>query len=209
MDKLIEQFIINFGAKDIWAGFLMLAIFYILKKEPFKIFAHLNEQKNKDVFQAKSLLESEKLGKESNELLREHLENFAFKKFYGINANREMRSALLKFYNKHYNSIGWNDLRRAYPYIQKDSPSIKVHLPFISHLGRWAVTCLSWFIGLYALLVILVAFISKTENQLQFFGLTFLSLALLGAAMFFSSINWPFHSAVKIRDCSKKQKKSK
>lgn len=106
MNKLIEQFVANLSAGDIWAGFLMLAIFYILKKEPFKVFTHFNDQKIKDIDQAKSLLESEKLGEESNELLREHLENYAFKKYYGINANKDMRSALLKFYQKHQNTVG-------------------------------------------------------------------------------------------------------
>lgn len=204
MNKLIEHFIANLSTGDIWAGFVMLAIFYVLKKEPFKIFAHFNDQKNKDIDQARSLLESEKLGKESNELLREHLESYAFKKFYGINANKEMRAALLKFYQKHQSTIGWHDLNRAYSYIKPDGSSIKVELSLGSHVGRWAVTGLSWFIGLYAILIIILAFLSKADNQIQFFALTSLSVALLVAAMLFSSMNWPYHSAVKIRDCATK-----
>jgi len=202
VNKLIEQFIANLSAGDIWTGFLMLAIFYVLKKEPFKIFTHFNDQKIRDIDQAKSLLESEKLGKESNELLREHLESYAFKRYYGITANRDMRTALLKFYQKHQNTVGWHDLKRADSYIKPDGSSIKVVLSLGSHIGRWAVTSLSWFIGLYALLIIVIAFISKTDNQVQFFALTFLSVALLVAAMLFSSMNWPYYSAIKIRDCA-------
>ncbi len=198
----MEQFVANLNAGDIWAGFLMLAIFYVLKKEPFKVFTHFNDQKIRDIDQAKSLLESEKLGKESNELLREYLENYAFKKYYGINANKDMRAALLKFYQKHQSIVGWHDLRRAYSYIKSDGSSIKVTLSLGSHIGRWTVTTLSWFIGLYALLIIVIAFISKTDNQVQFFAFTFLAMALLVAAMLFSSMNWPYHSAIKIRDCA-------
>jgi len=202
VNKLIEQFIVNLSVGDIWVGFLMLAIFYVLKKEPFKVFTHFSEQKNRDIEQAKSLLESEKLGKDSNELLREHLENYAFKKFYGINANKEMRASLLKFYQKHQRQVGWHDLRRAYSYIKPNEPSIKVELSIGDHIGRWAVTGLSWIIGLYALLIIVLAFISKAENQIQFVALTALSVALLFAAMLFSSMNWPYHSALKIRNCT-------
>lgn len=201
MNTLIDQFISNLNTGDIWAGFLMLAIFYVLKKEPFKIFAHYNEKRIKDIDQAKSLLESDKLGKESNELLREHLEHYSFQKFYGISANKDMRSTLLKFYQKHQDTIGWSDLKRAYSFIKPEGPSIRVKLSLGNHLGRWAVTSFSWFIGLYSLLIIILAFISKPESQLQFIALTFLSVALLVAAMLFSSMNWPYHSALKIQDC--------
>lgn len=209
MNKLIDQFIDNLSAGDIWVGFLMLAIFYILKKEPFKVFTHFRDQKIKDIEQAKSLLESDKLGKESNELLREHLEHYTFKKFYGISANKEMRTALLKFYQKHQRNIRWHDLRRAYPHIKPDGSSIKIELSWGNYISRWAVSGLSWLIGLYALLIIILAFLSKAESQFQFFTLTLLSASLLVAAMFFSTINWPFNSAVKIRGCFTKTLKDK
>lgn len=203
MNKLIEEFVANLSTGDVWVGFLMLAIFYILKKEPFKVFSHFSEQKIKDIDQAKALLESEKLGKESNELLKEHLEHYTFRKFYGISANTTMRSALLKFYQKHQDVIGWNDLRRAFPFTRLCGSSIKVEISWYNHISRWSVTLLSWFMGLYSLLIITVTFLSKTENQLQFFALTALSTFLLVTALFFSSLNWPYHSAVKIHACNK------
>ena len=203
MGKLIEQFIVNLNAGDIWVGFLMLAVFYVLKKEPFKILTHFNEQKIKDIDQAKSLLESNILGKEANELLREHLEYYSVKKYYGISADKSMRIALLKFHNKYSKEIGWHDLKRSYPYIKPDGSSIKIELSWGSHVGRWAVTGLSYFIGLYSILIIILAFLSKTDNQLHFFSLTFLSIILLVTAVLFSTINWPYFSAVKIKDCVK------
>lgn len=202
MNKLIDEFVTNLGAGDIWVGFLMLAIFYILKKEPFKVFTYFSEQKSKDIDQAKALLESEKLCKESNELLREHLEHYTFHKYYGISANKDMRSALLKFYQKHQDVIGWHDLRRAFPYTRPCGTSIKVKISWYNHLSRWSVTLLSWFMGLYSILIIAVTFISKTDNGLQFFALTGLSVFLLITALFFSTLNWPYHSAIKIQACS-------
>lgn len=199
MNILIEQFISNLSTGDVWIGFLMLAIFYALKKEPLKVFAHFNQRKTKDIDQAKALLESDKLGKEANELLREYLEHYSFKRFYGINANRDMRSALLKFYQNFQGKFGWQELKSAYPYMKLDGSIIKIRLHWTSHLWRWVVTCLSWFIGLYSLLIIVLVVFTKTDSKIQFFALTFLSVALLVTAMLFSSINWPYHSAIKIQ----------
>lgn len=200
MTPLIEEFIKNLNTGDIWLGFLVLAVFYVLKKEPFKVFTHFSEQKNKDIEQARILLESERLTKESNKLLREHIETYAFKKYYGIHANREMRIALLNFHQKYQNDIGWYDLKRAFPYINLNGSKVAITLTWQNHLGRFLVTGLSWFIGLYSGLIMVLAFLARNESPTQFTLLTFLSLILLGAAMFFSSINLPYHSANKIKN---------
>ncbi len=203
MNTLIEEFIRNLNTGDVWIGFLALAIFYVLKKEPFKILSHFNELKIKDIEQAKSLLESEKLTKESNELIREYIENYTFKKYYGINANREMRSSLLKFYQKHQQKIGWHDIKRAYLYIKQDGTKIEISMSWTNHFGRWLITGLSWFVGFYSVMIIILAFLSRNDNSTQFILLTFWSVMLLGAAMLFSSINWPYHSAIKISKLTK------
>ncbi|MGS3149722.1 hypothetical protein ACB268_02605 [Aeromonas sanarellii] len=96
MDSLLQYFTNTIGTDKIWVGFLLLAIYYILKKEPFKIFAHFSDRKDKEHELAKALLESGKLGKEANDFLREHLEKIAFHRYYGIYADSDMRSALGK-----------------------------------------------------------------------------------------------------------------
>jgi hypothetical protein len=203
----MEQFILNFNAGDIWVGFLALAIFYILKKEPFKVFTHLSERKIKDIEQAKALLESDKLSNDINSLIREHLENYAFKKYCGINANKEKRQTLIKFHKKHKSKIGWHDLRRAYAYLGSDDSKIDINLRWYNHLNRWFVTGLSYLIGAYALLIIILAFLTKYNDQMQFFAFTFLSVMLLFSALIFSSMNFPYHSAVKINKCVKNYNK--
>jgi VIT1/CCC1 family predicted Fe2+/Mn2+ transporter len=207
MSKLMEQFILNFNTGDIWVGFLALAIFYILKKEPFKIITHFSERKIKDIEQAKSLLESDKLSKDINSLIREHLENYAFRKYCGINANKEKRQTLIKFHQKYKSIIGWHDLRRASAYLGTDDSEIKVNLRWYNHLNRWVVTGLSYFIGGYSLIIIILAVLTKYNDQVQFIAFTFLSVMLLFSALFFSSINWPYHSAVKISSCVKNSNK--
>jgi len=202
MNKLIEYFIESVNVGDVWAGFIILAIGYILKKEPFKIFAYFSDKKSKDIEQAVTFLESEKLTKEANELIREYIENYTFKKYYGINANKEMRLALLKFYKKNSKNIDWYDLKIAYHLYELDGSKVKVVLNWKNHLGRWATTIMSHLIGLYALSIIIIAFLNHYENDLKFIVLTSVSLVLWVAALLFSSINWSYYSAKKIDKCN-------
>lgn len=198
MDKLIEFFITNVGTDKIWIGFLFFAIYYVVQKEPFKIFTHFSEKKEKEHELAKSLLEMEKLGKEANEFLKEHLERIAFQKYYGINADADMRTALIKFQKKHQRKIGWHHLRRAYQNVSLEGSTLVAKLGWGDHVLRWLVTAMCWPIGSYAVTVIFFAILNGTQNKLRFFELTFAALLLLAATMLFSSMNWPYHSTRKI-----------
>ena len=109
-----------------------------------------------------------------------------------------MRAALLKFYNKNEVKVGWHDLRRAYPSIYLDGAKIKVNINWWDHVMRWLVTVISWGIGVYAIFVLVAAAIIRVENQLHFFGLSIVAIFLLMLALFFSCLNWPYHSARKI-----------
>ena len=153
METLVQYFTNNIGTDKIWTAFLLLAIYYILKKEPFKVFAHFSDKKEKENELAKALLESEKLGKEANEFLREHLEKMAFRRYYGIHADPEMRSALLKFYKKHQRQLGWHDLRQSYGNIKLVGTKITAQLSWFDHALRWMVTGMCYVIGAYALFV--------------------------------------------------------
>jgi len=199
METLVQYFTNNIGTDKIWTAFLLLAIYYILKKEPFKVFAHFSEKKGKEHELAKALLESEKLGKEANEFLREHLEKMAFHKYYGIHADHEMRSALLKFYKKHQRKLGWHDLRRSYANIKLEGTKVTAHLSWFDHALRWMVTGMCFVIGAYALFVMVYAIlIVGTANRVQFFTLTAAALVLLLTTMFFSSMNWAYHSTRRV-----------
>lgn len=205
MRKLIDEFALGLVAGDVWVGFIMLVFFYIIRKEPFKIFTYFNEQKSKDIEQAKSLLESKRLGKDSNELIRDHLERYFFNKYYGINTDKKMRVALLEFYKKYQGAVRWHDLKRAYTYIRLDGSIVTIKLSFFSRFGSWVVNALSCLVGLYALLIIVLAVLYKMDEQVEFFILTFMSIGLLVAALLFSTMNWPYYSAIKMRDCAAKE----
>lgn len=195
MEKLIEYFITNMSVEKMWVAFLALAIYYILKKEPFKVFSHFSEKREREHELAKELLESEKLTKEANEFLREHLEHYAFKRYYGISADAEMRSALIKFQRKHQRDLSWPQIRRAYLNVQLKGTKITAKLDMLDHVFRWLVTVLCILISGYALVVIILVTLTNSEmERQQFFYLTIIALGLLCAAVLFSSLNWSYHN---------------
>ncbi len=162
------------------------------------MFQHFADQKYKELEVAKSLFESG-LSDQSNELLREHLERFTFSNYYGIHANRDMRITLQNFQKPHENEISWIDLKRAYHFIKPEGDPFKIRLSFFSHFGRWLVTGLSWLVGIYSVVIMFMALWTKINEPLQYISLTALSVMLLFTALVFSSLNWPYHRAVKIR----------
>ncbi|KQX91193.1 hypothetical protein [Variovorax sp. Root473] len=207
MEKLAEFFVQNATTDKMWIAFLALAIYYVLKKEPFKVFEHFSQKQEKEHTLAKELLETGRLTKDANEFLREHLEHYAFKRYYGISADAEMRIALVKFQKKHQREISWAQLRRAYTNIKLSDTKLEARLGWIDHAFRWFVTILCWATGGYALVVIgLAAYAGSQFGRLQFFGLTIVALMLLLAAMFFSSMNWPYHNTRAIMKLLKKEK---
>ena len=200
MDKLLNQFVEYHNAGNLWIGFLMLGVFYILKKKPFKIFTYFTDKKTKDISQAHALLESNKLSKDIDELLQEYIEWELFVKYYGISAAKQMRSALLGFYSKNQKKVGWHDLRRAYTYIYLDGTNVKVNIKWWQCPMRWVVTFISWSISLYAFVFLVGGVLKMTANPLHFYGLSIMAFFLLVLAMLFSSLNWPYHSARKISE---------
>lgn len=199
MEKLAEFFVENATTDKVWLAFLILAIYYILKKEPFKVFEYFSQRRAKEHTLAKELIESGKLTKEANEFLRDHLEHYAFKRYYGVSADAEMRNALLKFQRKHQREISWSQVRPAYPNIKLIEGNIEAHLEPLDHLSRWSVSVLCWLTGGYAGFVLLVAIYSALQgNGLQFLGLAVVALLLLLAAVLFSSLNWSYHNTRKV-----------
>jgi len=195
MEKLVEFFVQNATTDKMWIAFLALAIYYVLKKEPFKVFEHFSQKQEKEHTLAKELLETGKLSKDANEFLREHLEHYAFKRYYGISADAEMRNALLKFQRKHQREISWAQVRRACINIKLRGSKLEAKLGLLDHIFRWFVTTLCWLVGAYALFVIgLAVYAGSQIGRPQFFGLTAVALVLLLVAMFFSSMNWPYHN---------------
>lgn len=200
MEKLVEFFVNNATTDKMWIAFVAIAIYCILKLQPLKVVEHFSRQKEQEHVMAKDLLESAKLSKEANDFLCDYLERIAFKRCYGVFADRDMRSALIKFHRKHQRELTWPQLRRAYPNITLQSGTqIVATLKVWDHVFRWMVTLMAWSAGFYALVVIaVVTYTAPTIAPLQYFGFTALALTLLLVAVLFSTMNWAYHNTQKV-----------
>ena len=123
------------------------------------------------------------------------MEHYAFKRYYGIAADAEMRSALIKFQRKHQRDLSWTQIRRAYLNIKLKGTKITAKLDMLDHVFRWIVTSLCILISGYALFVIILVTLASSEmERQQFFYLTVMALGLLCVAVLFSSLNWSYHN---------------
>lgn len=176
-----------------------------MHKEPLKFVEYLSERKDGEHLLAKDLLESGKLTTDANQFLREHLERYAFKRYYGMVASAEMRSALLTFHAKHQRKVSLAQIRRAYPNIQLvGSSQITAKLDRFDHVSRWMVTGLCWLTALYAIFVMVTAALSmQSSSRMQFLTITIASLVLLFIAVMFSTLNWPYHNTRTIINLAK------
>jgi len=178
---------------------LILIVVFLLKKEPFKILTHYEEKKNKDIDQLLNSIKIDEISSESKEFLKDKLEYYFFKKYQGVSANRSMRKNLIEFYQTHEGEISWHDLRIAFPYMNLDKGKIKINIKTQSILGRWLVSILSWLIGIYSVSIMLIAAYFEFTKQDGSFKLSAFALITLAAALGFSALNWPYHSAQKIK----------
>lgn len=198
MEQLLQTFIGSFD-KGVWTGFVALAVYLLLKNEPFKLVAYYNDRRDKKHDFVRSLLDSGKLSDEANYIICDQLENAVFRRCFGINADAHMRSALIALHNQHQATITWVHIRRAYPHLKLIEGRIGVELRWHDKLFRCAVIFIALICGAYSMLAIAVAIlVAKQLTSNQFFAITSYSLLLLAGAMYFSSLNWPYSAARKI-----------
>jgi len=198
MEALVQYFVNNVD-KGLWTGFLALAVYFVLKKEPFRLITYYTDRRDKHHEFARSLLDSNKLSEEANSFLRESLEKTAFFRYYGIRADSRMRSGLIALHERYQDKFTWVHIRRAYPYLRLIEEQIAVEVRWFDHALRWVVTALSFFTGVYSLIAIVVATIThKGLGTYQFLGMTVFSFLLLGGAVYFAALNWPYHAACRI-----------
>lgn len=199
-DLNINHMLSNPGA-ILWVAIIILA-FYFLKKQPFDMVSYYLDRKDKHYNMAIELLDSEKLSKDDRELLTEALGNGVFYKYFKINANATMRSCLLRLSQEHSETLNWTIIKRAYPYLSPSNGSIVVKFDFYDHINKWLCKFATYIIIIYATLIILFGLFQYEHlGQLRFFSLTGVSLLLISAAALFSSLNFPYQSAIKIKRC--------
>lgn len=153
MEQLLQAFIGSFD-KGIWTGFVALAVYLLLKKEPFKLVTYYNDRRDKKHDFVRSLLESGKLSDEANAVICDQLENAVFRRCFGINADAHMRSALIALHDQHQATVSWVHIRRAYPYLRLIGGCIGVELRWYDKLLRYVVVVMSLFCGAYSMLAL-------------------------------------------------------
>lgn len=199
--KAIEEILKVVNAGNVWIGFLIFFVVYILKKEPFKVIVHLAEKRDKEFDFVKGLLESDKLGKEAADLLREYLERESFKRMFGVSPERDMRAAVHKFHQKYHSKIKWVEIQRAFPYFRLDGSKLTVKLGKADAVMAFITTALSVIVGAFSLFVIVVSlYWAKVDESSKWIVLSMFGSILLLASMVFSSLNWPYSGAKKIKE---------
>lgn len=196
METLIQHFTMNMD-KSLWTAFLVLAIYFILKKEPFRLITYYTDRRDRHHEFARMLLDSGKLTNEANEFLRENLEKAAFLQYCGIRADAHMRSRLINFHKQYFEEISWTLIRRAYLYIHLTKGSVSIKINRHDHIRAWISTTLTFLGRIHSLLAMTVA-IASSQSTSQLIEMTLLSLLLLGATMCFTLINLPYHAARRI-----------
>lgn len=197
MDKLIDEFIKYVSTGNIWAGFLLLAVFYVLKKEPLKVIQFYSERRQKQDQYILELLKIEKIDTETQRLLQTYLAKTAFYRCYGISVDEEMREALIAFKSKYKDKITWREIRRAIINLSAKDKEIQATLKLGDHLYRWVVISVSWCFGAASLFAMLSAIYVGNSNNAEFFKLTLAAFLLFIAVLYFSTLNWQY-------DCTKK-----
>lgn len=161
----------------------------------------LKRDRQQRITLAQQILRREEGSCEFRSFLQEQIEQEMFQRFCGIAAGPDMRAALNDFYRKHQNKIGWHDLTRAISYITLDEQSaLKVRKP--AKAGYW-------FVNLLVFLILLIAAVTFSggiyagisSSSVSFFMLLVVVILMMFGGLLFSSLNWPYQSALKIRKC--------
>ncbi|WP_280571179.1 hypothetical protein [Chromohalobacter sp. 296-RDG] len=195
----IEDVVKGIGGEGVWVAVLTFFIAYIIKKEPFRIFAYFYDKADKDFNKMLLVFQSEGIGREVRENTEEYLERYTFKKACYIDANKEMRSALIYLHAELNGAVGWRLLKSSLPYLNlNESGKLEVSIQLKDKIGRWFTTIFSVLLCLYALVVAIYSFVYVNEHSWRLFGLLVGAMLLFSSSLIVESANWPYRSAVKI-----------
>lgn len=206
--KSLESMAESFGIDDLGfmasslTAILVVALLVPMYKLVREEIMRFRNQKQQDIELALRLLDGDFLSEDDRYGVLEILQRKLFRRFYKINAGINMRTALLGFYTRHQDSIGWHDLQRGYPFIDFYESGLRVQLSWRNRIGYWLVNLFSGLVFLYAACVAALAFyMLVAEGNTNSFLLFIITAFLVLCAMIFSTINWPYQSAKKIQSC--------
>jgi len=210
--KIILQTINNPTLQGLFILSVLLIVLYLVKKEPFKMFVYFRELKIKKITFAKSLLEADILGNSTNNTIKEFLEVYSFEILHGIKVDKPLMIQLIKFQKKHKDKINWEIIKRAFFYIDKSSPTVKINLHWWDHSMRWFISFFSWLLILIsiAMFISAIGFMSQPAPVLsKFFASLVIGTGFFSGGLILMSANFSYHSAIKIKDCLNKSKANK
>lgn len=188
---------INLAFGVVLAAVFLVPLYKLVRDEMVRF----RSQKLQDSEFALKLLQSNILDRADSENAKETLQRELFNQNHKINAGPEQREALSRFYTRHQNSIGWHDLQRAWPRICVEDRKLTLELSFWNKCGAYIVRILVGLVALYAAVLLLLAMFSIFHNKPGAILILVLALLLFLAAAIFSTLNWPYQSALKIRKC--------
>ncbi|WP_280541972.1 hypothetical protein [Chromohalobacter sp. 11-W] len=203
----IEDIVKGVGGDGGWVVVVTLLVFYFIKKEPFRIFAYFHDKNDKDFHKMLLVFQAEGIGKEVKENAEEYLGRYSFKKACYIDANEEWRDALVSLRAELNGAVGWRLIKSSLPYLYfNKSNKIDVNIKWKSSAGRWFTTFFSVLLCLYSFLVFVYSFFYVPHYSWRFFGLLVGVVLLFSSSLIVESTNWPYRSAVKVKQLIEKKR---
>jgi hypothetical protein len=181
------------------AGLLFI---YALKKEPFKLFVHAWESKNRNIELAKALLESKVLSKEIAGLVQATLEHDVFLKYYRIGVGNDLRRAMVALERRFRGKILWRDIRAArFRMDVKDGQLVVQTNTFDRGYFFFARGAAMFLFGIAALMGLFASGGWIPELNMAFGGLGVFLVAMtyVGLGMLLVIVTRPFGAASKIQ----------
>tara|TARA_B100000700_G_scaffold161345_1_gene178640 strand:+ start:6202 stop:6888 length:687 start_codon:yes stop_codon:yes gene_type:complete len=202
MVKLEEWILGLSNPQGVWIFLAFLLGAIIMKKQPTQLLLQLQERKMRDIAQAKELLECAALSDEAHKLLKDYIETYSFKKFYGIMATSYERKKLMVLAETHEKEITWVMIRRAFQnrYLVIEDDELTVKLNRFDWASSKASSFFGYVVGIFSVLQLLVLSGSSQDYSLiEFIARVIFATSVFLSAFFFKSLTWPYKNALVIK----------
>lgn len=139
---------------------------------------------------------------QSLNVIKDLRDAYYFKAATGIYAEKGRREPLIKLHNDTSHTINWVQIKRALPFIvsRSDMTSSIREMAFMEKIGHYYNLVVGLFFLFFALVLLLVFFISNPQSVNGIVIGVGGALAFAVFSMFVFSQNWSFESAKKIKN---------
>jgi hypothetical protein len=187
-----------------WA-FVTIAVLWASKLDILKVFDLRRLNKDKEIESLEKIVSSDHFDEAYKEVMKKRLAELLFEKHFGIVADETKRNALINFHMNNAKEATWLIIKRAAPYINvNDNNEIHVEIKRSHKAEKYFNLGVTLFIGGYALLLFIVGILSQWSEGKGVIQFGALALGIFVVAMFFSTMNWPYQAAEKIKDLVQK-----